>query len=169
MNILPTFRSERAKRVGRIVQAWAITLSMTLGSFTAAWVARDFHGAALMKEQTADFNVRLGENDAAHNEEIARLTTANNRVVSELSSRVAEQAQVITTLSLTVESLANTTQSTSDKVEKAAESARRASSTSQQAVRKATQAVQEARSPITEDSRRDINQAIDKANEKLKR
>lgn len=158
MNILPTFRSERAKRVGRIIQAWAITLSMTLGSFTAAWVARDLHGSTLLREQAVGYEARLAED-----------RTAKDRIISELTSRVSEQAQVITTLSLTVEKLAKTTQDTADNVNKAATATRRAATTSQQAAKKATQAVQEARSPITEDSRRNINEAINKANQQIKR
>jgi len=82
---------ERFKRAGKISAAWATTLSMTLGSACAAWVAKDYLSQAAMKEQAVAADKRLGENDVARLEEIGRLSAANQRVVTALYERVAEK------------------------------------------------------------------------------
>ena len=159
----------RLARVRLITETWSLGLCMIIGGAAAGYGFREYLTRVDIAQIEINADAQAAAADAAHNEEIARLTTAQQQVVTELYARLSDKDSQLAAQADILSSLAQSLERLSEKTTEAAEKVGRAATQSQRAATSANKAVKDARGPITEDSRQDINKAIEQANQKLKR
>jgi len=166
----------RLARVKLITEAWSVGLCMILGGAAAGYGLREYMTRVDIAQIQVEADAQAASADRSHNEEIARLTTAQQQVVTELYARLSDkdeqlrtQNDMVVALADSVKRLTDSLETLATKTSETAVQAGRAASTSQRAATSASKAVKDARGPITEESRNDINDAIEQANQKLKR